>query len=85
MESAPGKAPPPSWADGLYWKSSGPFYIKWLTIAETHFGKVGHLKNALNEYQAVLVARDGQEVEERCARDLCGLIDDEQERNRMRF
>lgn len=46
-------------------------------MAETRFSRVGHLKNAYNEHQPVLVARDGQEVEERCGAALCGLIDEE--------
>ncbi len=82
MESAPGTARQPSWSANLLWKSSGPFNIRWLTIAETRFSRVGHLKNAYNENQAVLVARDGQEVEEQCGRDLCALIDEEDERSR---
>lgn len=45
---------------------------------ETRFSKVGHLKNALNEMAAVLVGRDGQEIEENCGRELCLLIDEEQ-------
>lgn len=77
MESAPGTAEAPSWSKGLLWKSSGPFHIRWITIAETRFSRVGHLKNALNEYQAVLVGRDGQEVDERCGAALCELIDEE--------
>ncbi len=82
MESAPGTAETPPWAKGLLWKSSGPFHIKWVTIADTRFSRVGHLKNPFNEYQAVLVARDGQEVEQRCALALCELIDEEAHRQR---
>ena len=80
MVSLPGKAPMPPWASGLLWPSSPPFYIKWITIAETHFRKVGHLKNALNGGQAVLVGRDGQEIDESCGRALCQLIDEERDR-----
>ena len=77
MESAPGMADPPSWTKGLLWKSSGPFHIRWITIADTRFSRVGHLKNMLNENQAVLVGRDGQEVDDRCGAALCELIDEE--------
>lgn len=77
MESVPGTAQTPPWAKGLLWKSSGPFRIRWITIADTRFSRVGHLKNPYNENQAVLIARDGQEVEERCGAALCDLIDDE--------
>ena len=80
MESAPGTAEKPSWANGLLWKSSGPFHIRWIVIAETRFSRVGHLRNALNENQPVLIARDGQEVEEQCGAALCELIDEEKER-----
>ncbi|KAI9846255.1 MAG: hypothetical protein M1837_004244 [Sclerophora amabilis] len=80
METAPGTAPVPAWAQDLLWKSSGPFRIRWITIAETRFGHVGHLKNAYNENQPCLVARDGQEVEQKCAVGLCHLIDEEADR-----
>ncbi|KAI9829445.1 MAG: hypothetical protein M1826_005627 [Phylliscum demangeonii] len=75
MESVPGTAAAPSWAKSLMWKSSGPFHIRWLTVAETRFYTVGHLKNAYNEHQAVLIGRDGQEVEAECGARLCELID----------
>ncbi len=77
MESLPGTAPNPSWTEGLLWKASGGFHIRWLTIADTRFSRVGHLKNPFNEHQAVLVGRDGQEVEAMCGEALCGLIDEE--------
>jgi hypothetical protein len=80
MQSAPGTAPVPSWTKNLLWQSSGPFFIRWMTIAETRFSRVGHLKNSLNEGQAVLVGRDGQEIEEECGRMLCELIDEVGER-----
>jgi hypothetical protein len=79
MESLPGTAPEPEWVKNLHWPSSPPFYIRWITVAETHFGKVGHLKNSLNEGQAVLVGRDGQEIDEHCGMGLCGLIDEERD------
>jgi YTH domain-containing protein 1 len=48
-------------------------------VAPTRFGRVGHLKNKLNENQAVLVAKDGQEVEEVCGEQLTRIIDEEAE------
>lgn len=77
MESLPGTAPEPPWVKKLLWPCSPPFYIRWVTIAETHFRKVGHLKNAYNEGQAVLIGRDGQEIEEHCGAALCELIDEQ--------
>ncbi|OCK84959.1 YTH-domain-containing protein [Lepidopterella palustris CBS 459.81] len=80
MQSAPGTAPTPSWTKNLLWQSSGAFFIRWITIAETRFSRVGHLKNSLNEGQAVLVGRDGQEIEEECGRMLCECVDEVGER-----
>lgn len=77
MTSLPGTAPTPTWAKELIWEATPPFHIQWITIAETRFNRVGHLKNSLNEMQAVLVGRDGQEIEGECGRALCELIDDE--------
>ncbi|RDI81607.1 hypothetical protein Vi05172_g8491 [Venturia inaequalis] len=82
MESLPGVAPQPSWVQNLRWPSSPPFYIRWITNAETRFNRVGHLKNSLNEGQAVLVGRDGQEIEEGCGAALCEAIDEENKWNR---
>jgi hypothetical protein len=53
--------------------------VRWITVAPTRFGRVGHLKNKLNENQAVLVAKDGQEVEEACGEQLTKIIDEEAE------
>ena len=75
MASAPGAAPTPSWAKQLIWESTPPFYIEWLCTNETRFNRCGQLKNSLNEGQAVLVGRDGQEIEENCGRGLCELMD----------
>lgn len=67
--------PAPSWQRALLWASTDPFRIQWITVAETRFNRVGHLKNACNEGQAVLVGRDGQEIEPVCGRRLCEMID----------
>lgn len=77
MQTLPScKIPAPEWQRELHWASTEPFRIEWITIAATRFQNVGHLKNALNERQAVLVGRDGQEIEEGCGRALCELIDE---------
>ena len=68
--------PSPEWQKALLWASTDPFRIEWITVAETRFNAVGHLKNALNEGLAVLIGRDGQEIEEGCGRALCELIDE---------
>jgi hypothetical protein len=78
MESLPGKAPEPSWAKGLRWPCSQPFYIRWMTVAQTRFSKVGYLKNPLNDMAPVFIGRDGQEIEDKCGRELCSLIDEQQ-------
>ena len=77
MESIPGTAPAPGWSTKLLWNSSGSFHICWITISETRFNRVGHLKNAFNDNQAVLVGRDGQEIDKNCGARLCELIDKE--------
>ncbi|KAL8729409.1 MAG: hypothetical protein Q9181_005019 [Wetmoreana brouardii] len=69
--------PAPSWQKALRWSTTDPFRIQWISITETRFNRIGHLKNALNEGEAVLVGRDGQEIEEGCGRKLCELIDEE--------
>lgn len=75
MASAPGEAPMPVWAKDLIWEATPPFYIDWISTNETRFNRCGNLKNSLNEGQAVLVGRDGQEIEGGCGRRLCELMD----------
>ncbi len=78
MTSAPSEDnPPPAWSKPLIWKASPPFHIRWIVINETPFNRTGHLKNALNEDQAVLVGKDGQEIEPSCGQALCELLDEE--------
>ncbi|KAL9038985.1 MAG: hypothetical protein Q9180_002801 [Flavoplaca navasiana] len=67
--------PAPSWQSALLWPSTDPFRIQWLTVAETRFNRVGHLKNKCNDGQPVLVGRDGQEIEGVVGRKLCEVID----------
>ncbi|KAL9602058.1 MAG: hypothetical protein Q9179_002668 [Wetmoreana sp. 5 TL-2023] len=78
MQSLPSAdIPAPTWQKALRWSTTDPFRIQWISITETRFNRIGHLKNALNEGEAVLVGRDGQEIEEECGRRLCELIDEE--------
>ncbi|KAI9814606.1 MAG: hypothetical protein M1827_003162 [Pycnora praestabilis] len=56
------------------------FKINWITIAETRYSCVGHLKNALNKNQLVFVGRDGQEIERECGSSPCEIIDEEDAR-----
>jgi UDP-N-acetylmuramoylalanine-D-glutamate ligase len=79
MESLPGSVDVPSWQKAIAWESAGAFKVRWLVICTTRFQKVGHLKNALNENQAVLIGKDGQEIEEACGRALVEIIDEEVE------
>jgi hypothetical protein len=76
MESAPGTAPIPTWAKNLLWESSGPFNIRWITIADISFHRVAHLKNRLNEGQPVLIGRDGQEIDPDCGSALCKIFNE---------
>lgn len=69
----------PDWQRAINWESAGAFNVRWLVICSTRFHRIGHLKNSLNENQAVLVGKDGQEIEERCGRGLIELIDEEAE------
>lgn len=77
MESLPGTVEAPSWQKSINWETAGPFRVRWLVIYPTPFHRVGHLKNALNENQAVLVGKDGQEIEATCGTDLVQLMDEE--------
>ena len=85
MSSLPGAAPDPSWVRNLLWQSSPAFHVRWASTVATPFSRVGHLRNALNDDQAVLVGRDGQEIEAECGAALCELLDEEmEERERER-
>ena len=77
MSSAPDPSiPPPAWTKNLLWTPSPAFKITWITRAHCRFARIGHLKNSLNEGQAVLVGRDGQEIEGECGRRLAAEIDE---------
>ncbi|TVY85510.1 Zinc finger CCCH domain-containing protein [Lachnellula suecica] len=77
MESLPGTVEAPDWQRAINWESAGAFKVRWLAICSTRFHRIGHLKNALNENQAVLIGKDGQEIEENCGAGLIELIDEE--------
>lgn len=83
MISTPGAEPTPQWLSNLNWEHAGAFKVEWLNKTETHFRKVGHLTNSLNEGMAVLVGKDGQEIETECGHELLRLLDEEQENQRF--
>ncbi|KAK0640992.1 YT521-B-like domain-containing protein, partial [Cercophora newfieldiana] len=62
--------PKPRWITNINWEVSDPFRIEWLSKTEVEFYRIGHIKNAYNEGNAVLVGKDGQEVEEEAGRKL---------------
>ncbi|KAG7286204.1 hypothetical protein NEMBOFW57_008510 [Staphylotrichum longicolle] len=62
--------PPPTFTRSIHWDTSDPFRVQWLSKTHVEFFRIGHLKNSLNEGAAVLVGKDGQEVEEGCGREL---------------
>ena len=62
--------PSPRWTANLNWECSNPFRVRWLSKIEVEFWRIGHLKNSLNEGMAVLVGKDGQEIEENCGANL---------------
>ncbi|KAF8473338.1 YTH domain-containing protein [Kalaharituber pfeilii] len=76
MESAPGTAEMPTWTKGLLWKSSGAFYIRWITICDISFYHLSSLLNRLNEDQPVFVGRDGQEIDPETGAQLCNIVDE---------
>ncbi|TVY36828.1 Zinc finger CCCH domain-containing protein [Lachnellula subtilissima] len=77
MESLPGSVQRPAWQESINWESAGAFKVKWMVVCSTKFRRIGHLKNALNEDQAVLIGKDGQEIEENCGLGLIELIHEE--------
>lgn len=77
MESLPGSVEVPEWQRAINWESAGAFKVKWLVICATRFHRIGHLKNSLNDNMAVLIGKDGQEIEENCGAGLIELIDEE--------
>ncbi|KAK3492243.1 YT521-B-like domain-containing protein [Neurospora hispaniola] len=59
-----------SWMKNIHWQTSPPFRLRWLSKVAVPFSRIGYLKNPLNENLSVLIAKDGQEVEEDCGRAL---------------
>lgn len=60
----------PEWMENISWKTSDPFQVQWLSKVPVEFFRIGHIKNPYNDNQAVLVGKDGQEVEAECGRRL---------------
>lgn len=60
-----------SWMKNIHWPTSPPFRLRWLSKVAVPFSRIGYLKNPLNENLSVLIAKDGQEVEEDCG---CALL-----------
>ncbi|KAL2075838.1 hypothetical protein VTL71DRAFT_781 [Oculimacula yallundae] len=77
MESLPGSVPCPTWQRNINWESTGAFRVRWLVVCSTRFQRIGHLKNRLNDNLAVLIGKDGQEIEEECGGELIRLIGEE--------
>jgi hypothetical protein len=77
MESLPGSVEVPEWQNAINWESAGAFRVRWLVVCSTRFNRVGHLKNKYNEHQAVLIGKDGQEIDEYCGSSLIELINEE--------
>jgi hypothetical protein len=76
MTSAPSRDNPrPSFVKGHHWDTS-PFRVQWLSKTAVQFFRIGHLKNAYNEYRPVLVGKDGQEIDEECGPKLLREMED---------
>lgn len=76
MTSAPSPyTPEPRWLKRLNFDISAPFYVEWFCKTEMPFSIVHHLCNSLNEDSSVIVGKDGQEIEEGCARELIKEMD----------
>ncbi|KAM7198874.1 YT521-B-like domain containing protein [Naviculisporaceae sp. PSN 640] len=68
--------PRPGWMNNVHWDSSPPFRVEWMSKVPVPFSLIGGLKNSYNENHPVLVGKDGQEVEERCGRELLRAMQD---------
>ncbi|KAL2266183.1 hypothetical protein VTJ83DRAFT_5535 [Remersonia thermophila] len=76
MTSAPSPdTPKPSFAKNIHWDTSDAFRVEWLSKTSVDFWRVGHLKNALNDNEPVLVGKDGQEIEPECGADLLRIME----------
>ncbi|KAL1839454.1 hypothetical protein VTJ49DRAFT_1492 [Mycothermus thermophilus] len=77
MASAPSPdIPKPSFVKGIHWDTSDAFRVEWLSKTTVDFWRVGHLKNSFNDNEAVLVGKDGQEIEPGCGTDLLRIMED---------
>ncbi|KAB5583254.1 YT521-B-like domain-containing protein [Coniochaeta sp. 2T2.1] len=71
MSTAPSPdTPAPRYAMWAKWDASAPFRVEWLSKTEVQFSFIGHIRNPLNDNLAVLVGKDGQEIEEEAGRAL---------------
>lgn len=73
--------PKPPFCRKLNWKTSPAFTLRWYAKFPVHFRMVGHLKNELNldehgQPMAVLIGKDGQEVDENAGRGVCEILDE---------
>ena len=73
--------PKPAFCSKLNWPTSPAFTLLWLATTAVHFRHVGHIKNSLNIDDAglpaaVLVGKDGQEIEGEAGRRLCAILDE---------
>ncbi|KAK4147590.1 YT521-B-like domain-containing protein [Dichotomopilus funicola] len=55
--------PRPSFIKDIHFDASDPFRVSWLSKTAVHFFRIGHIKNAYNDFAPVLVGKDGQEIE----------------------
>lgn len=75
MSTAPSPdTPRPGWMNNVHWDSSPPFRVEWLNKVPVQFSRINGLKNSYNDDHPVLVGKDGQEVEERCGRELLRVM-----------
>ncbi|PPJ50247.1 hypothetical protein CBER1_04874 [Cercospora berteroae] len=72
----------PAFTAKLNWATSPAFTLRWLAKTPIHFKLVGHIKNTRNydedkgEPHAVLVGKDGQEVNADAGRGVVRILDD---------
>lgn len=83
MSTAPSPdTPRPNWMNGLHWDVSPPFRVEWLSTIPVQFSWVHHLKNSCNDGLAVLVGKDGQEIDPSCGRELLRIMRAEYEKKK---
>jgi len=64
------------WTDvgGQSW--GGVFKVEWIALFDLPFSDTSHIRNPLNGNKPVKISRDGQELAEETALELCKMIDD---------